>query len=842
MIALILVSHSPKLAEGVRELAAQMTGGKPLPIFAVGGTDEGGIGTSLDKLLQALKEALTESEAAIILADLGSAVMTAQMAIEFLSPDERARVRLVDAPIVEGAISAAATAAGGGDLEAVIASARQARALPKLYEAPTEGKEEVVGEGEFAVADVAIVNPTGLHARPAATFVQAATTFASEITVENLTKGRSPTDAKSVMAVLGQATAEQGERIRITARGSDAKEAVEALKTLVESGFGELESGPSAGTEGPTVETPAALELTPGGELQGIAASEGIAIAPAYLFKATRPQVEKRTVEEVEVEIERLRKARARAKAALARLQEEVAQVDVEAARIFEFQRTVLDDPAIVEALERAIREERCNAEAAVASVFASWQRRFEAMESERFRLRAADVEDVELRLLRELSGADAATAMPSEPVVLIARDLTPSDIAALDLERVRAICTAVGGATSHVAILARTRGLPAVVGLGEAILRVPTGTRLAVDGGAGRVVIDPPPTVLETYRRRAEREARLQAVALQGMDNAAETMDGHRVQLFANIAGIDSAREAMAMGAEGVGLLRTEFLYLDRDELPDEEEQVAIYRAIAEVMEGRPIIVRTLDVGGDKPLPAVEQPPDKNPALGVRAIRLSRLYPQLFLTQVRAILRAAVGHRLEMMFPLITTLDEVRWAKAQVEKAKAQLTAEGLPFADDIPLGIMIETPAAAMKADLFAREVDFFSIGSNDLTQYTMASDRENEYLRELLTPLDPAVLRLIARTIEAAHAASIPVGLCGEMAGHRLTVPLLLGMGLDEFSMAAQAIPLTRQLIRAMRMDEARAIATQALALPTAQEVERYLRSVVEAMEARLEGGAS
>ena len=843
MIALVLVSHSQQLAEGVRELAAQMTGGQPVPIFAAGGTDEGTIGTSLDKIMQALDQALEAGEAAVILADLGSAVMTAQMAVEFLPPEAQQRVRLADAPFVEGAISAAATAGGGGDLTAVVEAARQAGALAKLYEesAPPASAEPPSADEAVAQTEVTIVNPTGLHARPAASFVQAATGFQAEITVENLSKGRPPANAKSVMAVLGQATAEQGERVRITARGPDAQAAVEALKALIEGGFGELEetsgtpqSAPAQPEAGPR-ETP-----QPGQTLRGIPAAEGIAIAPAWQFAVARPRVEKRRIAEPEAEIARLREAIARAKQALEKLQADVARDDAEAARIFEFQRTVLDDPAILAALEESIRREAINAEAAVEEVFGEWQARFRAMESPLLRLRAADIEDVSLRLLRELSGEEAAVALPDEPVILIARDLTPSDIAQIDMARIKAICTAGGGATSHVAILSRTRGLPAVVGLGEAILAVPTGTPLAVDGGRGLVVVEPSAEVIEGYRRRAERRERLRSIALQTREAAAETTDGHRVMVAANIGGVESAREAVAMGAEGVGLLRTEFLYLDRETLPDEEEQVAIYRAIAEVMGQRPVIVRTMDVGGDKPLPAIEQPPDKNPALGVRAIRLSRLYPDLFLTQLRAILRAAPGHNLQIMFPLITTLDEVRWAKAMVAEAKAALAAEGLACADDLPLGIMIETPAAAMKAEELAHEVDFFSIGSNDLTQYTMASDRENEHLRDLLTPLDPAVIRLIARTIEAGHAASIPVGLCGEMAGNRLAVPLLLGLGLDEFSMTAQSIPLTRQLIRALSQEEARSIAARVLSLTTAQEVESYLRNIAAEVETRLEAG--
>jgi phosphoenolpyruvate-protein phosphotransferase len=384
------------------------------------------------------------------------------------------------------------------------------------------------------------------------------------------------------------------------------------------------------------------------------------------------------------------------------------------------------------------------------------------------------------------------------------------------------------------VAILARMWSLPAVVGLGDTVMQVEQGTILALDGEAGTVELDPPAEVVEAYREREERRAVRLEEALRQIQQPAVTQDGQQVEVVANAGDVESAREALEQGAEGIGLLRTEFLYLERSTLPDEEEQVEVYRAIAQVMGSRPVIIRTLDAGGDKPLPAIPRPAEENPALGMRAIRLSQLYPDLLRTQLRAILRAGVGHNLKVMFPLVTTREELRWAKSLLHQAQEELAREGTEHVEGLEVGIMVETPAAAMMADLLAPEVDFMSIGSNDLTQYTLAADRGSQQLGSLYSALNPAVLRLIARTIEAGHTAGKWVGVCGEMAGRRLAIPILLGMGLDEFSMTPQAIPLAKQRIRSLSMAHAQEIAAHVLTLATAAEVEAYVNAQLESVE--------
>ena len=846
MVGIVIVSHSQEIAAGVRDLALQMAGGQPVPVVPAGGTDDGGLGTSMEKVTAALEQVLDQGET-LVLADLGSAVMVTQMAVEFLPPELQSRVYLTDAPLVEGAIAAVVAASGGGDLETVRRAAEQAMEIPKIpsdgLAAGPEPEPEVPAVPEegrpVESVELEVVNPTGLHARPASVFVRTAMGYESDITVQNVTHSRPKANAKSMMDVANRGTAWHGERIRIEARGEDAAEAVAALGQLVETGFGEMEEAAVAPAPAAPALPPAAA-ITPGeeeveeeGRLRGIPASEGIAVAPAFLYQPPALEVEQCAVSDVEAEVTRMHEALDQARDELTELQAKVAERDEHVARIFEFQRMMLEDQALVGTIEENIRQASSNAEFAVETTITEWVARFERMEDDLMRLRAADVRDVGNRVLRILLGVPEERPLSTlpEPVIVVARDLTPSDTARLDRDKVIGLCTAMGGATSHVAILARMWNLPAVVGLGESLLQVPEGARLALDGEAGVVAVEPSPEVVQEYQERRERRAALQAEALRQIEAPAITQDGHRVEVVANVGDIASTREALAQGAEGIGLLRTEFLYMDRSTLPDEDEQTQTYRAIAEVMGQRPVIARTLDVGGDKPLPSIARPEEANPALGVRAIRLSRLYPDLLRVQLRAILRAGVGHNLKVMFPLVATLDEVRWIKGLMRQAQAELAAEGIAYAQEIETGIMVETPAAALMADVLAPEIDFFSIGSNDLTQYTLASDRGNERLGDLYQPLDPAVLRLIAQVIEAAHAAGKWVGVCGEMGGQRNVIPVLLGLGLDEFSMTPSAIPLAKQLIRTLTMAEARQIADHALSLPTASQVTDYLNGVLE-----------
>ncbi len=841
MVGIVIVAHSEQLAAGVCEVALQMAGGVSVPVLPAGGTEDGRLGTSFEKVQDALDRVLEQGYDALVLADLGSAVMVTQMVLETLLPEWRERVRLTSAPLVEGAIAAVVAAAGGGDLENVRQAAEQALTVSKIPELgvspslPIEMPEKAILE---EIVDLIVPNPTGLHARPAALFVQTAMRFQADITVQNLSQGRLPVNAKSMMEVASGGTAWQGERIRIVARGKDAREAIRTLQALVESGFGEMEEAPPVPSP---LRQPEQVLLQPaegkvGGQLRGIPASSGIAIAPVFQYRPLTWHVEHRTVGSVGAEITRLQKALEQARQELLALQQEIALQDTQTARIFEFQRMMLEDPVLTNMLEKRIRQQFSNAEAAVEAVFKEWIARFERGDSELSQLRAADVQDVYQRLTRILVGAEEINLLRTlpHPVVVVAKDLTPSDTACLDREKVKGICTVGGGLTSHIAILARMWGIPAVVGLSEQVLEIPDGTMVAIDGESGLVEVNPPQEILRHYEERRVQRTSLAAVVLSQAHWPAITLDGHRVEVFANIGDVASAREAVDSGAEGVGLLRTEFLFVNRTAMPDEEEQYRAYRAIANVLDRRPLIIRTLDIGGDKPLPYLKLLPEANPFLGMRAIRLSLNHPDLFQPQLRAILRAGVGRNVLVMFPMISTRDEVLRALEALEQAKRDLEQAGIPYTREIPVGIMVETPAAAIAADLLAPLVDFFSIGSNDLTQYVLACDRGNDQLRSLYQPLDPAVIRMIQHVIEAAHQYGKKVGLCGELAGEPMAIPLLLGMGLDEFSMTPAAIPYAKWLIRALSLTEAREIARQALLLPSAAETTRYLKEVLQVVQ--------
>jgi phosphoenolpyruvate-protein phosphotransferase len=405
-----------------------------------------------------------------------------------------------------------------------------------------------------------------------------------------------------------------------------------------------------------------------------------------------------------------------------------------------------------------------------------------------------------------------------------------------LDKSLVLGFCTAEGGATSHTAILARGLGLPAVVGAGAEVLEVADGATLVLDGGDGRLLVEPDEETVADCETRQASAAAVLAQALAQAREPAVTCDGHRVEIVANIGNVEEAQAAVEAGAEGVGLLRTEFLYLERDHLPDEEEQYRAYRAITDVCGDRPVILRTLDIGGDKELPYLDLAHETNPFLGVRAIRLCLARPELFKSQLRAALRAAAGRNLKLMFPMVATVAEVRAARAVLEECRAELLAEGQPMAEEMEIGIMVEVPAAALMADHLAAEVDFFSIGTNDLSQYALAADRTNAQVAPLASGFQPAVLRLVRDVVAAAHAQDKWVGLCGELAGEPLAIPILLGLGLDEFSMNPPAIPLAKQIIRTLTLDEARELAQAALELDNPDAVQALVRERMPAVSVK------
>lgn len=569
--------------------------------------------------------------------------------------------------------------------------------------------------------------------------------------------------------------------------------------------------------------------------LKGIPASDGIAIGSVFCYIPAKLTVPVCAAGSVDEELARLNSAREQAHIELQGLFEAIEKrAGREEASIFEAHQEMLADPAL-EAKIREFIEIGLTAEQALVNATEELAGMLAGMGDELFAARALDVRDVGRRVLRNLLGLpDTALSAVTEPSIIIADDLTPSDTASLDPALTLGFITAQGGLTSHSAILARTLGIPAIVGMGNSLMEnVSTGTFIAMDGRTGELLVEPGEAAVDRYQKiKSQRESQLQ-ILKTAAEKDAITANGRRVEVAANVGEASSARDAMGHGAEGIGLLRTEFLYLEDTQPPSEEKQYRIYREIFEVMKGRPVIVRTLDIGGDKPPSYLPFPDEMNPFLGWRAIRISLDEPELFKTQLRAIMCAAVGHNARIMFPMVSDLDELRRARDLVNTVKRDLELASVEFAPDVPVGIMVETPAAAMLVDVLAEASDFFSLGTNDLTQYTMAVDRGNAKVAGLFQPLHPAVLRLIKRTIDAGHSKGKWVGMCGELAGMTKAIPILLGFGLDEFSMNPRAIPEAKNLIGRLTDDQAREIADHAMSLGTAAEIENYMMGILASL---------
>lgn len=553
--------------------------------------------------------------------------------------------------------------------------------------------------------------------------------------------------------------------------------------------------------------------------LKGIAASDGVAVAKAYLLVQPDLSFNKTSVEDTDAEATRLDDALAKSTEELQAIRDKAAQSLGESeAQVFDAHLMVLSDPEMVGQIKQNIQDNKVNAEAALKEVTDMYIGMFEAMDDNAYmQERAADIRDVAKRILAHLLGVTLPNpSMINEEVIVVAHDLTPSDTAQLDRTYVKAFVTDIGGRTSHSAIMARSLEIPAIVGTKEITDKVKAGDILAVNGIIGDVIIDP------TDAEKSEFEAEAKAYADQKAEwdklKNAETVtaDGKHVELAANIGTPKDLEGVHKNGGEAVGLYRTEFLYMDSSDFPTEEDQYQAYKAVLEGMEGKPVVVRTMDIGGDKELPYLTLPHEMNPFLGYRALRisLSELGDGMFRTQMRALLRASVHGNLRIMFPMVATLKEFRAAKAIFEDEKQKLVNEGVEVSNDIQVGIMIEIPAAAVLADKFAKEVDFFSVGTNDLIQYTMAADRMNERVSYLYQPYNPSILRLIKNVIDAAHAEGKWAGMCGEMAGDQTAVPLLLGMGLDEFSMSATSILKTRSLMKRLDTTKMAELADRAL----------------------------
>jgi multiphosphoryl transfer protein len=833
MVGLVIVSHSRELANALVALVKQVASPKvPIAIAAGVGDNREEFGTDAVEISEAITSVFSP-DGVLVLMDLGSAVLSAQMALELLPPEMGSLIRFCAAPLIEGSIAAAVQIGLDNSLDVVYEEAQQAL-LPKREQlgdsSDTKPVEQTLIAEHSRQLILTLHNLHGLHARPAARFVQTVASFNADVTVANLSNGKGPVSARSLNAVATLGAVEE-HQIRITASGPEADAALEAIKNLINDNFGE-KTNPQPAAPTPGI-LPAESQPATDGSTKAVPISDGIAVGPLYRYQPQLPPISHEPAQNPESEWTRLEQAIAATSQAIRlRHQQLKASIGESEASIFEAHLLILQDPDLGIQARNAIFGQHQNAEKAWSDTIAQVAASYRTLDDAYLQQRAVDVEDVGNQVLFSLAGkATSAPIAFTEPVILFAQDLTPTETAQLDMTKILGIITVGGGPTSHSAILARALGIPAISNVNPTMEHLPVGTPVALDGFNGKVWVNPESMLQAELEARREAWLDSRQKLLQTSHTPATTRDGRHVEVFANVGNLQDAQNAVKNGADGIGLLRTEFLFLTRETPPSEAEQLTVLQKIGSAMGGRAITVRTLDVGGDKEVPYIQLPPEANPFLGVRAIRMSLRNTDLFMIQLRAILRAAAEYPLRVMFPMIANVDEVRQARAWLEKAHQQLADEKLPHAWPMETGIMVEIPSAALLSPILAREVDFFSIGTNDLTQYTLAAERGNPLLSDMADALHPAVLQLIAKVVEAAHAEGKWVGVCGELAGNPLAVPVLLGLGVDELSLNSNGIPLTKSIIRAMNTSESLSLAKQILKTENVSEVRKLSQSFLD-----------
>jgi multiphosphoryl transfer protein len=813
VVGIVVVSHSRRLAEAAVELALQMVRGTPPPIEIAAGLDSHVLGTDAARVKEAI-DRIASSDGVLILMDLGSAVLSSELALELRGDTADCPVVLSDAPLVEGLVAAVVVAAAGASLAEVASDAAQAGHIKtRLLGIETTAAAAPAGEGAAPAAtiELALHNEHGLHARPAARLVETVRRFDAEVTVRNLTAGGPSVSGRSVSA-LSTLGVPAGHQIEVAATGRQAREALAAIAALVRRNFDEPVTG--------VLPRPAVTAAR-----GPIAASPGIGIGPKTSLPALVAVVDDARRGTPDTERERLHAAIEAARAELHATRDHVARTAGEhEAEIFDAHLLLLEDDDLVGTALARIARDAVTATHAWTTAVDALAARFAALTDPYLQARADDVRAVGEQVLGHLVGRGASSANAPAGVV-VAADLTPAQAARLDPASVQAIVTAGGSDTSHAAILARSLGIPAVAGAGDDVLAFPDGTTIVVDGTEGVVLVDPDPAAAARYRDRLAAQRRRADTLLQAASRPAITTDGVTVQVVANIASRDDAIQAILHGADGVGLLRTEFLFLDRPRPPDEEEQVTVYLSIAEALAGRRLTVRTLDVGGDKPLPYLASTNEANPFLGRRGLRLSLDNVDVFKQQLRALLRAATEYPMSVLFPMVSTLDELRVARSLLAEAAVEIGCAPNTLPPGFEVGAMAEVPSFALHARAAIPLVDFISIGTNDLTQYTLAAERGNAAVAALADSLDPAVLRLISEVATAATAGA-RVAVCGELASDPAAAALLVGLGVRELSVSPPGIPAVKDAVRSLSTKNAKQLAALALQRDSAASVRALL----------------
>jgi phosphoenolpyruvate-protein phosphotransferase/dihydroxyacetone kinase phosphotransfer subunit len=819
MVGLVVVSHSRALARAAVALAQEMVHGRQPRIAIAAGLDDQTFGTDATQVAEAITSVDQDAGVAVLM-DVGSAVLSTELALELLDQDVRERVSLCPAPLVEGLVVAVVTAAGGATREEVVAEATAALAGKTAHLLPEQPVDAVPDEpapaGELTGTFI-VSNAHGLHARPAALLVQEIRRLDARALLRNRTTDSPwvPASSLSKVATLG---ALHGHEVEIQVSGRQAGQALNGVLALAARGFDQpAETGTpgSAAQSGSRVPSGVRAErYTP------LGASPGVGVGPARSARLGQIEVPDEPADDPEAEGRRLQKAIATVRRNTQQLRVRTArELGETEARIFDAHLLLLDDSELLGQVRSRINAGKAAASAWFAAV-TELRKELTALPDPYLQARADDVQAVGDQVLRAMLGVSSSNG--TRAGVLVAPDITPADVAELERSQVAGVLLAFGSPNGHSAILLRAKGIPAVVAGGPAVLDIRDGTLLAVDGSQGEFVADPAPEIQRVYSARAAELEKREYLARAHAHSPAATRDGIDVLVGANIGTVEDARAATVLGADFAGLVRTEFLFLGRPAAPDVEEQEAIYRDIAEALEGRRMTLRTLDVGGDKPLDFLATPVEANPYLGVRGLRLSLAHPSLIADQLLAIVRVAHDTPVSVMFPMVSTVGELIQARRLLDEAVKQV-GRGEPA--DLEVGIMIEVPATALKAGTFARHVDFLSIGTNDLTQYALAADRNNEAVANIGDPFDPGVLRLIDATCRAA-VGQASVAVCGEIAADEHAVALLLGLGVRELSVRPQAVPATKHTVRSLDAQRAVDAATRALQADSADAVREIL----------------
>lgn len=797
MVGIVLVSQNRTLAAGVKEFALQHA--STAVSLAIAFPDNG------DADFAAALETVDDGTGILVLTDWQHARTWVKHRLAELPHHRQAQIRLCDAPFVEGAIAAAAET----EFECALAAANRAlHAKSEALDPPTTVERRAIA-----------ANSLGLHTRQAAQLVTLATRFRGEILLHNLTRSSRNANANSINQLM-LLDIRQGDDIAIAATGDDAERAAIAMQRAIETPADEPPSAPPQSDRA----SPPAADPTPNPQIfHGTPASPGIAIGPLVSYHPALSEIANDPAPNPDAEWHSLQSA---VQAAQRQIQDLARDTHFSTHReelaTFQAHLLYLDDPALLDRAKELIYDERRRAPAAWQQAIAEMASAYDTLDEPYLQERAEDVKDIGIRVLQLLVGQAATPLDWQELGILVARNLSPSDMARLEPDRVLGICTVEGSATAHSALIAKIRGIPTIVGVGEALLQLETGVPVAMDAEVGRVWVQPSEDCLQQLRQRQDRERHESHPFLEAVSR-----DGIKIPIFANAIDAETARIAYECGAAGIGLLRTEFLYLDRLAPPTEDEQFETYCAIAKIFSCFPVTIRTIDLGGDKSLPYLDGAIEPNPFLGWRGIRQSLDCPQLLDAQLRAVLRASAEYPVRLMFPMVASVREIRHIKQVLVELKARMRQAEIPFNEKLPVGVMVEVPAAVTMADRLAEEVDFFSIGTNDLSQYIMASDRANPKVAHLADALEPAVLRAIRQTVTAARAAEIEVSVCGEIASNPIASPILLGLGVDELSVNPPAIASVKTAIAQWDLASAETVALRALDLDSADAVRECLR---------------